>query len=89
VKKVVVFPLGSFVQRAGLGVADDPEPTLLNQKLQVAINGGLVERLYAIAAHLKDLLHPEGPILLQKDFHDCISLGRLSSHVEYLSKNVY
>lgn len=58
VKMVVMFLIRSFVQRACLGMMYRHEPSALHQELEIAVDGGLVERFHHVPAGFKNFLNP-------------------------------
>lgn len=73
--EVVVMSLaGTFVQGPEGGVGDAPEPAVVNEDFEVAINRGLVEGLDHFTSIGQDLGHSQWSILLQEDLFDGCSL---------------
>jgi hypothetical protein len=82
VKKVVMFLLGPFIQRARFRVANDPEPAFFHEQLQIAVNGRLVQGLYGASSKLENFFNPQRSTLLEEDFLDRVSLNGFSPHLK-------
>jgi hypothetical protein len=80
VKMVVMFLIRSFVQRACLGMMYRHEPSALHQELEIAVDGGLVERFHHVPADFKNFLNPQRPVLPEKHLLNSISLNGFSFH---------
>lgn len=71
---VVVFLARYLIESSQFGCVNLSQPPLLNQKLQVAIYGSLVQRTYRPAAGFENFVNAQGPIGFEKDLLDGISL---------------
>jgi hypothetical protein len=80
VKIMVMGFAGSFIKNSQLGMFDDSKPPGCHQKFQVSIDGGLIQRPDPFTARLQDFLNPQGPVFLQKNFLNGISLGCIAYH---------
>jgi hypothetical protein len=74
----------SFIQHAEAGMADLRKPPVFDQKLEIAINRGLVQGTDNGAPFIKDFFNPQWPVLLQKDLFYGGSLGCYSFHLPCL-----
>jgi hypothetical protein len=65
---VVVSLAGFLVESAQLGRLDFFQPPCLNEKLQIAIDGCLIERTHRTAAGIQNFIYAQGSIDLLKYF---------------------
>jgi hypothetical protein len=75
VEMVVMPPFGSFIQRPEQWMDDPFQPPVINEKLEVPVDRCLVERVHALAAVCKHLVHPQRPFVLPEDLLYGHSLG--------------
>ena len=88
-KMVVVSLPGPLVQRAERRMVHLPEPAVLQQQLDVPIDGGLIERLHDQPPAFQNFLDAKRPVLLAKHLLDGRPLRCLPLHPCHLVRVAY